>query len=66
MVVVRSVLPLTVCNVALIVGVFPAATIVASPELLIVAAAVLEEDHVTTEVASFVLPSVNFITAVNC
>jgi hypothetical protein len=60
------VLPLTDCRLALIVVVFPGATIVASPELLIVAALVLEEDQVTTEVASLVLPSLNFIAAVNC
>ena len=65
-VVVRSVFPLTDCRLALIVVVFDGATTVARPELLIVAALVLEEDQVTTEVASLVLPSLNFITAVNC
>ncbi len=57
--------PLTVPNVAAIV-VLPGATLVASPVLAIVAAAGLEELHITDPEISCVLLSLNDPVAMNC
>ncbi len=62
---VRVVEPLTEPDVAVIV-VLPCATLVASPELLMVATAAVDELHVTVFVRFCVLPSVNVPVAVNC
>jgi len=62
---VKPVEPLTAPNVAAIV-VVPGATLVASPVLLIVAAAALEELHITDPEISCVLLSLNDPVAVNC
>ena len=48
------------------IAVLPVATPVASPVLLIVAAAVLVEVHVTTVVRFWLLPSLKIPIAVNC
>ena len=48
------------------IAVLPVATPVASPVLLIVAAAVLVEVHVTTVVRFWLLPSLKIPMAVNC
>jgi len=53
---VRTVLPATDSDVAVTV-VLPAARALASPELLMVATVVAEEDQLTEVVVSFVLPS---------
>ena len=62
---VRSVEPLMPPDTAVIVAV-PAPTLLASPALLIVAAAGVSDDHVAVLVRFCVLPSLNVPVAVNC
>lgn len=62
----RVAVPEKVPEVAVIITESPAATPVASPELLIDATLALEEVHATELVMFFVLPSLYLPVALNC